>query len=252
MQESPIRWYLTAPQPCPYITDGREMQSLLVDPEARLDAAGFGALLAEGFRRSGRFVYRHHCPACDACVPVRIPVAAFRPNRSQRRCLRANADLDIDYRAPPGAGDGRTEADLDEHMPLFLRYLRNRHAGGGMEQMNREEYAGMLTERSAPVELLEFRRAGQLLGVAITDRTPQGLSAMYTFYEPDLPARALGTFGILCQIEHARNLGLPHVYLGYWIPNAPRMDYKIRFRPAEGRRGGAWRAPDDARPQDPR
>ncbi|WP_018881849.1 MULTISPECIES: arginyltransferase [unclassified Thioalkalivibrio] len=240
MQEHPIRWFITAPQACPYLDD-REMQSLLVDPAVSLGGARFGQLLAEGFRRSGQFVYRHHCPECAACVPVRIPVARFRPNRSQRRCLDRNQDLAVAIRRPPEQPGTGPAADLDEHMPLFSRYQTARHAGGGMEQMGHEEYAGMLAHHNGPVDLIEFRQAGTLVAVAVTDRTPQGLSAMYSFFDPDQPRRGLGTLAILTQVAHAHRLGLPHVYLGYWIDQAPKMEYKTRFQPLEGRMDGVWR-----------
>ena len=241
MQEHPIRWFITAPQSCPYL-DGREMQSLLVDPAVSLGGARFGQLLAEGFRRSGQFVYRHHCPECAACVPVRIPVAQFRPNRSQRRCLKHNHDLAVTRTRPPDQPGSLPAADIDEHMPLFSRYLASRHAGGGMERMGRDDYLGMLSHRNGPLDILEFRRAGDLVAVALTDRTPEGLSAMYSFFEPDCPQRGLGTLAVLTQVAHARRLGLPYVYLGYWIDQAPKMAYKARFRPLEGRIDGAWKA----------
>ncbi|WP_019625901.1 arginyltransferase [Thioalkalivibrio sp. ALJT] len=239
MQEHPIRWFITAPQACPYLDD-REMQSLLVDPAVSLGGRRFGQLLAEGFRRSGQFVYRHHCACCNACVPVRIPVRAFRPNRSQRRCLSRNHDVTVTLTRPPDqAGPGPT-ADLDEHMPLFSRYLSSRHTGGGMEQMGREDYAGMLTHRNGPVDLIEFRHADRLIAVAVTDRTPQGLSAVYSFFDPDQPRRGLGTLAILTQVVHARRLGLHYVYLGYWIAQSPKMEYKTRFQLLEGRVNGTW------------
>lgn len=243
MQEHPIRWFITAPQTCPYL-DNREMQSLLVDPAVTLGGARYGQLLAEGFRRSGQFVYRHHCPDCAACVPVRIPVAEFTPNRSQRRCLRRNHDLSVTVTRPPEQPGPLPPADPDQHMPLFSRYLAHRHAGGGMETMGREDYLGMLGHRNAPVDILEFRHQDELVAVALTDRTPQGLSAMYSFFEPDMPERGLGTLAVLTQIAHARRLHLPHVYLGYWIDQAPKMAYKTRFRPIEGRLDGVWKRLD--------
>ncbi len=240
MQEHPIRWFVTAPQACPYLDD-REMQSLLVDPAVSLGGARYGQLLAEGFRRSGQFVYRHHCPTCSACVPVRIPVADFSPSRSQRRCLKRNHDLAVTITRPPDQPGHTPCADLDEHMPLFSRYLAHRHTGGGMERMGRDDYAGMLSHRNGPVDILEFRRDHNLVAVALTDRTPQGLSAMYSFFDPETPDRGLGTLAVLTQIAHARRLRLPHVYLGYWIDQAPKMAYKTRFRPIEGRVSGVWK-----------
>ncbi len=231
MQNSPVHWYITAPQHCPYV-EGREMQTVLVDPAASLEDHHYGRLLAEGFRRSGQFVYRHQCPSCRACVPVRIPVDAFQPNRAQRRCLRRNADLALRI---------VTDPDLDEHVELLRRYLAARHPGGGMEHTTRTDYLGMLSDRNCGVLLLEFRRGPRLLAVAVTDHTPQALSAMYTFFDPDVPDRSLGTLAILHQIQEARRQGRAHLYLGYWIPDSEKMAYKTRFQPVEGRVTGTWR-----------
>jgi leucyl-tRNA---protein transferase len=231
MRASPMHWYLTQPQTCPYL-EGRQMQTVLVDPAVSLGVRRYGLLLEEGFRRSGRFVYRHECPACTACVPVRVPVERFRPARAQRRCLRRNEDLQVRLAERP---------DLDEHMDLFLRYLEARHPEGGMERTSRNDYAGMLDDRHCDVLLIECRMDGQLLAVAVTDATPRGLSAMYTFFDPDHPARGLGSFAILLQIAETLRRGLPHLYLGYWIPGSAKMAYKTRFRPAEGLIDGTWR-----------
>ena len=231
MRNTPIQWYLTAPQNCPYL-EGREMQTVLADPAASLGAPRYGHLLAEGFRRSGRFVYRHHCPACSACVPVRVPVDQFRPDRSQRRCLHRNSDLQLQITAVP---------DIDEHMALFRRYLLARHPGGGMDALTPDDYADMLSDRHSDVFLIECRLGGDLLCVAVTDATPDGLSAMYTFFDPDHGRRSLGSYAILLQIGETLRRGLPHLYLGYWIPDSPKMAYKTRFQPCEGLAGGAWR-----------
>lgn len=231
MRSNPIQWYLTALQNCPYI-GGREMQTVLADPAASLGARRYGRLLAEGFRRSGRFVYRHQCPSCSACVAIRLPVAQFQPDRSQRRCLRRNADLELQIAAAP---------DIDEHMALFQRYLLARHPGGGMDSLSRDDYADMLNDRHCDVFLIECRLGGNLVCVAVTDATPDGLSAMYTFFDPDQAARSLGSYAILLQIAETLRRGLPHLYLGYWIPDSPKMAYKTRFRPCEGLLGGLWR-----------
>lgn len=231
MRASPIHWYITAPHPCPYL-DGREMQTVLVDPAVSLGARRYGHLLDAGFRRSGQFVYRHQCPTCSACVPVRLPVARFRPDRAQRRCLRRNADLQLRVTVTP---------DLDEHLELFRRYLQARHPGGGMDQTSRDDYADMLNDRHCEVFLIECRLQGRLLAVALTDQTPRGLSAMYTFFDPDHPARSLGSLAILLQIGEALRRGLPHLYLGYWIPGSRKMAYKTRFQPCEALLSGTWR-----------
>jgi leucyl-tRNA---protein transferase len=230
MRSNPIQWYLTAPQHCPYL-EGREMQTVLADPAASLGAERYGHLLAEGFRRSGRFVYRHQCPACSACVPVRVPVARFQPDRSQRRCLRRNEDLQLRITGTP---------DVAEHMALFRRYLLARHPGGGMDTLTPKDYADMLSDPHSDVFLIECRLKGHLVAVAVTDATPDGLSAVYTFFDPEHGARGLGSFAILLQIGETLRRGLPHLYLGYWIPDSPKMSYKSHFRPCEGLLGGAW------------
>lgn len=230
MRNNPITWYMTATQHCPYL-EGQDMQTVLVDPSVSLGDHHYGRLLAEGFRRSGQFVYRHQCPTCRACVPVRIPVDAFRPNRTQRRCQKRNNDVSVTIVVSP---------DLGEHMDLLHRYLTARHPGGGMEDMTRMDYAGMLSHRNCGVFLMEFRLGPELLAVAVTDHTPQALSAMYTFFDPGMPERSLGTFAILQQIDQARRQKLPHLYLGYWIPDSEKMAYKTRFQPVEGRTKGTW------------
>lgn len=230
MRSNPIRWYLTAPQICPYL-EGQEMQTVLADPTARLGGQRYGRLLSEGFRRSGRFVYRHHCAACSACIPVRVPVARFRPDRSQRRCLLRNADLQLRIAAAP---------DIEEHMTLFKRYLRTRHPGGSMDALTSDDYADMLNDSHSDVLLLECRLGADLVCVAVTDATPDGLSAMYTFFDPDHAARSLGSYAILLQIGETLRRGLPHLYLGYWIADSRKMAYKTRFQPCEGLLGGAW------------
>jgi arginine-tRNA-protein transferase len=230
MRSSPVQWFFTAPQNCPYL-DGREMQTVLADPTVSFGAAGYGQLLAEGFRRSGRFIYRHQCPVCSACVPVRVPVDRFRPDRSQRRCLRRNSDLQLHITRDP---------DLDEHLALFRRYLLARHSGGGMDALQMDEYADMLSDHHTDVFLIEWRREGALVAVAVTDATANGLSAVYTFFDPGLPGRSLGTLAILLQIQEARHRRLPHLYLGYWIPDSRKMGYKTCFQPIEGRINGIW------------
>lgn len=231
MRKHSLQWYLTAAQSCPYV-EGREMQTVLADPSASLGAERYGLLLREGFRRSGRFVYRHQCPTCSACIPIRLPVARFQPNRSQRRCMRRNADLALRITTAP---------DIDEHMALFRRYLRARHRGGGMDSLSRKDYADMLNDRHCEVFLIECRLNDELACVAVTDATPGGLSSMYSFFDPDQPARGLGSYAILLQISEALRRGLPHLYLGYWIPDAPKMAYKTRFQPCEALLDGVWR-----------
>lgn len=223
MRSEHVRLFLTLPHACGYYAD-RAAQNLVLDPSApNLDRLYPGAL-AQGFRRAGGHLYRPRCARCHACMPCRLPVADFRPDRSQRRCLKRNADLDIVEARP-----GHTE----ERFALYAKYLRHRHPGGGMDDPGIEDFEQFLSAPWSPTLFLEMRRGGKLLGVAVTDVCVSGLSAVYTFFDPHEQARGLGTFGILSQVELARRRGLEYLYLGYWIEGHPKMDYKRRFQPLE-------------------
>lgn len=226
-----LRLFHTGEHPCGYWPN-RIARDLVLDPRDPKLAARYPMALAWGFRRSGDIVYRPHCGYCRACVPVRIPVASFRPDRSQRRCRARNAAVEM--RVCPAE---RTE----EQLALYRRYLTARHAGGGMDEHGALEFEQFLIGTWSHARFLEFREAGRLLAVAVTDVVEDALSAVYTFYEPDLRARGLGTLAILHQLEWAAATGREHVYLGYWIPTHPKMDYKRRFRPLEAFDGRRWR-----------
>lgn len=217
---------------CGYFAE-RTARDLVFDPRDPQLAQWYPVALGWGFRRSGDIVYRPHCAACRACTPVRVPVAAFVPDRSQRRCLARNADIDL--RIVPASRQ-------DEHLQLYRRYLQSRHADGGMADHGGVEFDQFLIGSWSPTRFLEMRRRSDhaLLGVAVTDRTDDALSAVYTFFDPDESARGLGTFGILSQIDWARREGLQHLYLGYWIARHGKMDYKRRFRPLQAYDGRQW------------
>lgn len=219
---------------CSYLA-GRMARSVFVDPQLQLDPQRYGALLDLGFRRSGGYVYRPACGQCQECRPVRVPVAEFRPTRAQRRCARRNADLRLGI-----------EGDLNaEHYGLYRRYLQQRHPGGGMDPEDREAFRAFLSSAWGRTEILALRDgAGRLLAGAVMDRVPQGLSAVYTYFEPGIPERSLGTYAILAEIERARALGLPYLYLGYWVRGSAKMDYKRHFRPLELLTPTGWRRPD--------
>jgi leucyl-tRNA---protein transferase len=233
-RERQLALYLTAEHPCSYL-EGLKARTLFVDPLARMDSATYQALVDQGFRRSGAHVYRPACRGCARCVPVRIPVADFRPDRSQRRNWACNVG-DFRLLDTPAAFQPAQFA-------LYLRYLAGRHPDGSMaDDTSVESYRRFLVDPwGGETRFLELHLDGRLAGVAVTDLLPNGLSAVYTFFDPDLCARGPGTFAVLAQIETARRLGLPFLYLGYWIGASQKMAYKERFRPIETWDGRAWR-----------
>lgn len=230
MKSDVVRLFQTLPHECGYYA-GRTAQNLVIDPSAPHLATVYGLALARGFRRAGGHVYHPHCTNCRACVPCRVAVDAFRPDRSQRRCGVRNADLKL--RVEPARYS-------EEYFELYQRYLSGRHPGGGMDAPQHEDFSRFLYTEWSPTHFLEIRRNGRLLGIAVTDICPQGMSAVYTFYDPAETARGLGTFAILAQLEWAAREGLPHLYLGYWIAGHPKMDYKRRFQPLELLVQGSW------------
>jgi arginine-tRNA-protein transferase len=231
-QSLPLLFYVTPPERCAYLP-ARESVNVFADPRARMNTALYGRLIDKGFRRSGSHLYRPQCPGCNACIPTRIPVARFTPSRSQRRTWKINSDLRV---------NALTEAYRADHFALYRRYQRGRHAGGEMDNPTLQSYLDFMRCSWADTSLVEFRRGGALLAVAVCDCLAQGLSAVYTFFDPHEQRRGLGTYAILWQIEETRRRGLPYVYLGYWIANNLKMNYKTRFRPIEGLIDGQWRA----------
>ncbi len=232
MKSETVRLFQTLPHPCGYFAE-RTAQNLVIDPSAPHLPRMYAHALTRGYRRAGGHVYHPQCPNCRACVPARIPVAQFEPDRSQRRNLKRNADLVLSI-APARYSH--------EYFSLDRRYLDARHAGGGMDNPDPQDFSRFLYTAWSPTWFLELRDADDVLrAVAVTDITSTGLSAVYTFYDPDCEARGLGTHAILRQIELARDRGLAHVYLGYWIEHHPKMDYKSRFRPLELLTADGWK-----------
>lgn len=225
-----IHFYATAPYPCSYLP-GRQARSQVAAPPHIIDGPVYSDLVRQGFRRSGVYAYRPHCDACSACVPVRIPVNEFVPNRAQRRALKQHQDLTV-VECP-------LEFD-DEHYALYQHYQSSRHAGGGMDEDSREQYSQFLLQSYVDSHLIEFRDHGELCMVSLIDRLTDGLSSVYTFYDTRRQQSSFGTYGILWQIETCRYLDLPYLYLGYWISESPKMTYKRRFQPLEGRIDGQW------------
>ncbi len=227
---SELSFYATMPHACSYLP-AQEAVTLFADPDVPINTEIYAQLIDFGFRRSGAHIYRPRCPQCSACIPIRVPVDSFLPNRSQRRNLVKNSDIEVT----------RVDAVFsDEHFDLYQRYISTRHAGGGMDNPSIEKYMEFLVSPYIDSHFYEFRYQGKLLAVAVADALPQGLSAVYTFYEPDQSQRGLGVFSVLWEIQETARLGLPWLYLGYWIEQSPKMNYKINYQPIETYIDSQW------------
>ena len=222
------RFFVTAPAPCPYIP-GRLERKVFTEIKGSNATAMTEALSRIGFRRSQNVVYRPSCDGCSACVSVRVPTADFVPSTSQKRLLARNRDLDVSACEP---------WSTEEQYDLIRRYLAQRHPTGGMAAMDAYDFADMVEQSPVDTLVIEYREPhpenrGRLIGACLTDKQSDGLSMVYSFFDPDHERRGLGNFIILDHIVRARRANLPYVYLGYWIAGRPQMDYKTRFAPVE-------------------
>ena len=235
------QFYLTAPQPCPYLP-GKLERKLFTHLTSDKPSGLIDTLLKGGFRRSQNIAYMPYCESCNACVPVRIVVAEFDERRSFRRIARLNQDIQAERRAATPTA---------EQYGLFRAYIDSRHADGGMAEMSMLDYAMMVEDGLVDTFVTEYRTPPRresgngdskapLIAVALSDHLSDGISMVYSFFEPGVPERSLGTYMILEQIEHARQLGLPYVYLGYWIEGSRKMGYKTRFQPQEHLTSEGW------------
>jgi leucyl-tRNA---protein transferase len=218
-----LQFYATAPYPCSYLPD-RFARSQVATPSYLIDKGTYSRLVSSGFRRSGAFTYRPHCDQCRACVPVRVLVDEFTAGRTQRRAWKRHQALTVRM----------TGLRFDaEHYSLYRRYQ--------VDQDSREQYCHFLLQSHVPSFLVEFRDGAHLRMVSIVDELDDGLSSVYTFFDPDRPGTSFGVYNVLWQIETARELGLPYLYLGYWIHESRKMAYKVDYQPLEGLVGGVWR-----------
>jgi len=220
---SELRFFTTPAHDCSYLDD-RQAITLFVDPLARIDTDMYSSLSALGFRRSGNHIYRPYCQTCTACIPVRIPVAKFQPKRRHNRVLHKNDDVVINQITPSVS---------DEYFDLYKRYIDVRHADGDMYPAEIEQFESFLVDGRPEAIFFEFREQGDLLAIAVADKLNDGLSAIYTFFDPEKEDRSPGVLAVLHLIRETQRLKLDYLYLGYWIKQCHKMNYKMDYKPIE-------------------
>jgi len=229
-EEESLLFFATAPRPCSYL-EGRDAISVFADPEATLSTALYDKLAKFGFRRSGNSLYVPACPGCSECIPVRVPVSRFKRSRNQQKIWNRNRDLACNVLTPEFRRS---------HFEMYARYLNNRHPDGGMDNPEPDDYMRFMTSDWCDTLFMEFRLGETPVALAVTDRLHNAASAVYTFFEPELGRRSLGTYAVLRQIELAKDMGCDWLYLGYWIPDSKKMQYKNRFRPMQAYYESRW------------
>lgn len=227
-----LQYYITPPHNCSYLDD-KSARMVFLDPAHRIDVVTLSELSRMGFRRSGDFVYRPECHLCRQCLSSRVPVHEFQMNSMQKKAWKRNQDLKVTLRS--------TQEANAQHYALYERYINERHADGDMYPPSQDQFEKFLVHSCTDSFFLELWHEDRLIAVSTCDPLNDGLSAVYTFFDPDENRRSLGVFAILKQIEHAKKLGLPYVYLGYWVPHSNKMNYKSQYVPLELLIDGQWR-----------
>lgn len=230
-----LAFFATPEHDCSYLPN-RKATTMFLDPKANVSLELYNELSQLGFRRSGSHYYRPHCDQCKACIPIRVPVSEFKPSRSQKRILNKNIDLAYQILPPDFHED---------HYLLYEKYINLRHSDGDMYPPSREQYRSFLVNGHSSTEFVEFSHNQQLVGIAVIDRLIDGLSAIYTFFDPDFESISPGTFAVLWQIQEAQRSGLPFVYLGYYIRQCQKMTYKTSFKPFHARVNDIWLSEDE-------